>query len=122
MNTETVQPNVKKPPKPVSRIRGSRSTLVKHDLGLSSYEGHDLKRADMNVIWSVGRTPREAIEALCKARWGGTLEGPLTPLPTDPARSDVRFTWGYRFRSDGGTGFKAAGVHVPGGVVLTWWK
>ncbi len=120
MNTETVPPNVTKEPKPVSRVRGSRSTLVPSNHRW--YEGHDLKQADMEVIWSVGRTPREAIEALCKARWNGTLEGALTPLPIDPARSDTRFTWGYRFLSDGGTSFKAAGVHVPGGVVLTWWK
>lgn len=82
------------------------------------YEGHDLQLAEMSTIWSVGRTPREAIQALCKARWSGTLEGELTPLES----GDLSYTWGFRFRSDNGTGFKAAGVYVPGGAILTWWK
>ena len=86
-----------------------------------TYEGHDLRLADMDTVWSVGRTPEEAIQSLCKARWDGELEGELTPLPTDPERSDPRYTWGFRFKS-AGTGFKAAGIHVPGGVILTWWK
>lgn len=87
-----------------------------------NYEGHDLSLADMPVVWSVGRDPKEAVEALCKARWGGTLESELEPLPTDPERSDPRYTWGFRFKSAGGTGFKAAGVYVPGGALCTWWK
>lgn len=82
------------------------------------YEGHDLRLADMDTIWSVGATPKDAIEALCKARWKGRIEGVLTLLEGgDPA-----FTWGYRFVSDEGTIFKAAGIHVPGGVICTWWK
>ena len=98
MNTETVPPNVTKEPKPVSRVRGSRSTLVPSNHRW--YEGHDLKQADMEVIWSVGRTPREAIEALCKARWNGTLEGALTPLPirsrAEPTRASPGATGSCR--------------------------
>jgi len=86
-----------------------------------SYEGHDLRLADMDTIWSVGRTPKEAIEALCEARWDGKLESELIPLPDDPERSDPRYTWGFRFKS-AGTGFKAAGIEVPGGFICTWWK
>jgi hypothetical protein len=82
------------------------------------YEGHDLSRAEMDTIWSVGATPRDAIEALCRARWGGTLEKLGEPL----TGGDPSYTWGYRFVSDNGTGFKAGGVEVPGGVICTWWK
>ncbi len=81
------------------------------------YNGHDLRLADMNTIWSVGRTPEEAIRALCEARLGA-FGGTLTELPSEPGDP---FTWGYRFTADG-TGCKAAGIHVPGGVICTWWK
>jgi hypothetical protein len=83
-----------------------------------NYEGHDLRRADMDIVWSVGATPEDAIQALCEARWGGTLEQMGEALEG----GDKLFTWGYRFLSDNGTSFKAAGVHIPGGVALTWWK
>jgi hypothetical protein len=96
--------------------RKPRSSLKPQPHG--HYEGHDLRRADMQTIWSVGATPKDAIEALCKARWGGTLELLGEPL----TGGDPLFTWGYRFISDNGTGFKAAGIDIPGGVVLTWWK
>ncbi len=95
--------------------RDPRSTLKPQHYG--NYEGHDLRRADMHTIWSIGATPRDAIEALCKARWGGTLEQLGEPLG-----GDTLYTWGYRFLSDNGTGFKAAGIEIPGGVACTWWK
>lgn len=80
------------------------------------YEGHDLHLADMDTIWAVGKTPEEAIRALCEARLG-KFGGELTSLEG----GDERYTWGFRFTADG-TSCKAAGVHVPGGVILTWWK
>jgi hypothetical protein len=85
----------------------------------SQYEGHDIRLAKMDCIWSIGRTPEDAVDALCKARFGTPLEGSLRPIggvedPTSP------YTWGCRFTS-GGTHFKAAGIHVPGGVIVTWW-
>lgn len=96
--------------------RTPRSSLKPQPYG--NYEGHDLRRADMPILWSVGATPEEAIQALCQERWNGTLESMGEPL----GGGDTRFTWGYRFLSDNGTGFKAAGIHLPGGVALTWWK
>lgn len=104
-------------------VHGSASTLRPFEYRGSEeypngiYNGHDLARANMPVVYSVGITPEEAIRALCAARLG-EYGGTLTP---QPERGDSRFTWGYRFTADG-TGCKAAGVHVPGGVVLTWWK
>ena len=80
------------------------------------YQGHDLSRASMGPIWSVGKTPRSAVRALGRAmRWGKIahfeiLEG-----------GDAAYTWGLRFTA-GGTGMKAAGIHVPGGAICTWWK
>lgn len=79
------------------------------------YEGHKLT-AGM-VIYSTGKTPWEAIQALCQARFGTDLEGELRPLEGgDPA-----YAWGFRFTSDG-THFKAAGIFIPGGALCTWWK
>lgn len=81
------------------------------------YEGHSLARAGMDVVWSVGSTPRRAVAALGRVRrWGKlarfeVLEG-----------GDAAYTWGFRFIADGGTGMKAAGIHVPGGAICTWWK
>lgn len=83
------------------------------------YEGHDVALADMTAVWAVGKTPREAIEAFCLARVGEPLEEIGAELESSPG--DERWAWGYRFTCDG-TGFKAAGILVPGGVVLTWWK
>jgi len=97
-------------------IRNSPATLLPQPYG--HYEGHDLHKADMPVLWSVGATPRDAIQALCEARWQGRIEGNLERLDG----GNNAYEWGFRFTSDNGTGFKAAGIYVPGGVVLTWWK
>jgi hypothetical protein len=97
-------------------IRNSPASLRAQPYG--HYEGHDLLKADMPILWSVGATPKDAIEALCQARWQGTLEGELEEL----RGGDLAYEWGYRFKSDDGTSFKAAGIYVPGGVVCTWWK
>lgn len=81
------------------------------------YEGRDLALARMDAIWSVGKTPADAIAAFCLARTGKPVEeiGDLI------VGSDKRFAWGFSFVCDG-TSFKAAGINVPGGVVMTWWK
>lgn len=82
------------------------------------YEGHDLPES--MTIWSVGVSPLDAIRAFCRARLGDhvtDIDGELRPLPT----GDPLYQWGFAFTADG-TGFKAAGIIVPGGVILTWWK
>lgn len=82
------------------------------------YEGHKL--LDGMKIWAVGKTPLEACDALARERWGGTVTELGAELPDDPNEEPI-YDWGYRFWSDG-TSFKAAGINVPGGVLLTWWK
>lgn len=66
---------------------------------------------------AVGKTPEDAIKALSESKgWGDVEMG-------DKLESDAgsRFDWAFRFHA-GGTSFKAAGVNMPGGCVLTWWK
>ena len=67
-------------------------------------------------IYAVGETPEKAIEALARFKgWGDVTK--ISELED----GDPKYTWGRRFMADG-TGMKAAGWSVPGGVVLTWWK
>lgn len=68
-------------------------------------------------IYSVGCTPEVAIRALCdsrRVRFGGRLE-PLADY------RGTTYEWGFRFMA-GDRPCKAAGIMVPGGCVLTWWK
>lgn len=82
---------------------------------VEQYEGWQLCAGE--VAWSVGATPEVAVGALCRERgWGEPTH--FSPLDSD---ADSGFDWGRRFVADG-TSFKAAGVNVPGGTVLTWWK
>jgi hypothetical protein len=68
------------------------------------------------ALHAVGLTPESAIRHWCLGR-GFAFDALGDALPAgDPA-----FTWGYRFTANG-TGFKAAGWEIPGGVVMTWWK
>lgn len=89
-----------------------------------TYEGHDLALAGMDTIWAVGRTPDDAIRALCEARYLGELQwGTVRMLPSGDTD---KYTWGCRFKAGNGLArgqatYRAAGIHVPGGVVLTWW-
>lgn len=65
-------------------------------------------------VYSVGNTPKDAIEALAaKLEWGAIDN--LEMLGGDG------YDWGFRFTADT-TSMKAAGMNVPGGVILTWWK
>lgn len=71
------------------------------------------------VAWdsakAVGANPEEAIRSMARDRgWGEVKMG-------SKIEDGDGYDWGYRFTADG-TGFKAAGVNVPGGCVLTWWK
>lgn len=80
------------------------------------YQGHDLRRAGMDRVWSVGKTPRQAVLALARARrWRGV--GRFSVL----RGGDPSYTWGFSFVADD-CWMKAAGVHVPGGAICTWWK
>ena len=67
-------------------------------------------------IYAVGQTPEEAIKELAMSLKWGTITGFALLEGGDP-----KYTWGRRFCANG-TGMKAAGWSVPGGVVLTWWK
>jgi hypothetical protein len=98
-------------------MQNSPATLIPDPVeGRKYYQGHDLSRARMSAIYSVGRTTRQAVRSLARARrWGRVscfevLEG-----------GDTAYTWGLRFVACG-VGMKAAGIHVPGGVVCTWWR
>jgi hypothetical protein len=99
------------------------------------YEGDELIKASMDRIWAAGATPLDAVRALCEARGLGMLGpggGGITPLR---AGESGKYTWGCKFEAaapwasgDGWrmgtnvlTAYRAAGVHVPGGVILTWW-
>jgi len=67
-------------------------------------------------VFAVGATSEDAIRAYAAAMGWGVVENIAELASGDPS-----FTWGCTFTA-GGTGFKAAGWDVPGGVVLTWWK
>ena len=72
----------------------------------------------MRVV-AVGATPEAAIESFC-----GMLNHE-TPVEIEPMHDDdpASGTWSRIFKLAGeGTGMKAAGRYVPGGVVMTWWK
>lgn len=69
-------------------------------------------------IYSVSNTPEEAINAFLIARVGSEIESELLPLDSAP---DNEYDWSYSFISNG-SGFKAAGIYIPGGAVMTWWK
>jgi hypothetical protein len=69
-------------------------------------------------VFAVGPTPGDAIRALAIAKdWGEVKMG----AQLDGGEQTDRFDWGLRFTA-GGTGFKAAGYHLPGGCVITWWS
>lgn len=94
----------------------SLATMIPCVPGQTLYQGHSLAQARMDVVWSVGTTPRKAVAALGRARrWGKLAHFEVL------GGGDTTYTWGFRFTADG-TGMKAAGIHVPGGVICTWWK
>lgn len=74
------------------------------------------RRAEYEIM-AYGETPEKAIAALGKDLEWGKLDD-FSDLGGD---ADSEFEWGRRFTASG-TGMKAAGWKVVGGVVLTWWK
>lgn len=96
---------------------GSQATLRPFEYSGKCYNGHELALAQMDAIYSVGRSPEAAVRALARARrWGKVVfRGEL-------GHGERGYTWGLRFAvGKGQTSMKAAGIHVPGGVVCTWW-
>lgn len=73
-----------------------------------------MKSLENITVYSVGNTPKDAIEALGKKLEWGALDN-FEELDGDG------YDWGFRFTADT-TSMKAAGMNVPGGVILTWWK
>lgn len=91
-----------------------REMAIMEALAEAREEGRE--KALHEEIYAVGKTPEEAIERLSEFNgWGKVTK--VSPLEG----GDEKYTWGRRFCA-GGTGFKAAGWEVPGGVVVTWWK
>ena len=78
-------------------------------------------RADLTVpVHAAGVTVEACLEAFLSSI-GETLS--TRGLHVEAADPDPRFGWSAAFVSEpSGTGFKAAGRHVPGGMVMTWWK
>ncbi len=66
---------------------------------------------------AVGRTIEEALAAFVVSRGCRAA----TDLEDYPLGDSGRYTWARRFSMDGAS-MKAAGVAVPGGYVITWWK
>ena len=79
-----------------------------HNLSITTGAGH--------AIWAVGKTPEDAIHGLFTERGIKMIDDLVVELKTEN-----KFDWSARFTADGAW-CKAAGVNVPGGVILTWWK
>lgn len=72
--------------------------------------------APFQRVYSVGRTPLEAIKALSKEIGWGKCYNFRAQDVEHPGE------WYYRFWSGSGTSMKAGGRFVPGGVIADWWK
>lgn len=70
---------------------------------------------------AIGATPKDAINALCHEKFKSKLGELGEELENDEKGF---YQWGYRFTSDGGTSFKAAGFFGEANAfaVLVWWK
>jgi len=99
----------------------SRTPLTTRRLELTYNQGGRLVKnggtalAPLQRVYSVGDTPEAAIRALGKKVGWGEITG------LDPQPQETPGSWYYRFWA-GGTSMKAGGRHVPGGVLLDWWK
>lgn len=77
----------------------------------------DFQRSFHLEIYAVGRDVKEALLALGQAcAWGEITD---ITFERDQALSPCE--WYVRFHADG-TGMKAGGEYVTGGVIVTWWK
>ncbi len=66
-------------------------------------------------VFSIGSNAQEAMKNLAEHKKWGEIE------KMDHLEIGKDFDWAYSFVA-GGTSFKAAGVFVLGGAMLTWWK
>ena len=78
------------------------------------------KGALSRPVYAVGASITTCVTGFLD-RQGDTL-APDT-LVIDEPETGKAHAWGASFVGrDSGTGYKAAGTRVPGGVVMTWWK
>lgn len=67
------------------------------------------------TVFAAGGTVEECLRGFADSI-GNSGIGNVASGPTgEPGGWEATFT-------SGGTGFKAAGVYVPGGAIMTWWK
>jgi hypothetical protein len=71
--------------------------------------------APFQRVYSVGKTPIGAIKALGKEVGWRKCYG------FKKQECSEEGGWSYRFLSGDGTGMKAGGRYVPGGVIVDWW-
>ena len=79
--------------------------------------------APFQRVYSVGKTPIAAIQALGKTVGWGKCHG-FKKQPVERPDAPEHYTaneWYYRFWSGDDTSMKAAGRYVPGGVIVDWW-
>lgn len=71
------------------------------------------------AVHAAGATVEDCVRGFLDGRGDGLREGSLLTVTDEPREE---YQWDASFVSDRtGTGFKAAGRKVPGGVVMTWW-
>ena len=67
--------------------------------------------------YAIGENPLKALNAFAVLRGWSRIES--VESLTEPDES--RYDWALAFMADG-DGHKCAGINVPGGCILTWWK
>lgn len=101
--------------KELKKTWGYQHTLSTRCDGL--YECHQMS----SPIYAIGNKPEDAINAWCIAYFG-MEPSDLTPLNNKyDSNFEMNWSWCYTFVCDG-TSFKAGGINIPGGVVMTWWE
>jgi hypothetical protein len=75
----------------------------------------DFRREFNLTIYAVGTTVERALKALAKTNEWGKLDKIVFQEVDTPC------DWYVYFTADG-TGMKASGEYVTGGVIVTWWK
>lgn len=94
----------------IRKPRSRYERLLKEDRVEESFQ---LVQPIKTAVWSVGDSPRSAIENYCKAS-NTILDGELEALPDRPD-----CIWVFRFKTVHGKWFDGGGINVAGGVILT---